>query len=182
MLYAAYEARRAAVAPLFGLAGAGTQTLRGVPQGTPVAPLARAARAVTSTVRALELTHVRPEFGIDDAVTPQGLVGVREETVLSTPFASLRHFVKDAPAAAGPPVLVIPGLAGHFATLVRGTIRTMLADHDVYVADWHNARDVRASAGPFGLDEFILHLVRFLRAIGARAGGSTPGSCRSSGS
>jgi poly(3-hydroxybutyrate) depolymerase len=63
-------------------------------------------------------------------------------------------------------VLIVPGLAGHFATLVRATVSTMLADHDVYVADWHNARDVPVAAGRFGLDEYIEHLMTFLRDIG----------------
>ncbi|WP_321167695.1 polyhydroxyalkanoate depolymerase [Baekduia soli] len=109
---------------------------------------------------------MRPDFRVDEVQTPAGRVGVQEETVVSTPFGSLRHFVKERGAEGQPRVLILPGLAGHFATLVRGTVRTMLADHDVYVADWHNARDVPRDAGRFGLDEFILHIVDFLDAIG----------------
>jgi poly(3-hydroxybutyrate) depolymerase len=63
-------------------------------------------------------------------------------------------------------VLVVPGLAGHFATLVRETVRTLLRDHEVFVADWHNARDVPVSEGHFGLDEYVEHLIGFMDAIG----------------
>ncbi len=60
-------------------------------------------------------------------------------------------------------------MSGHFATLLRATVRTMLIDHDVYITDWHNARDVPLAAGAFGFDGFVQHLVDFLRAIGPGA-------------
>ncbi len=92
-------------------------------------------------------------------------MAVREERVTATPFATLLRFTKET-GSDQPPVLLVPGLAGHFATLIRGTVTTMLPDHDVYVADWHNARGVPADAGPFGLDEYIDHLVGFMETIG----------------
>jgi poly(3-hydroxybutyrate) depolymerase len=60
-------------------------------------------------------------------------------------------------------------LSGHFATLLRETVRTLLQDHDVYITDWHNARDVPLSRGAFGLDDYIEHMMRFLAAIGPGA-------------
>jgi polyhydroxyalkanoate depolymerase len=63
-------------------------------------------------------------------------------------------------------VLVVAGLAGHFATLLRGTVSALLPDHDVYITDWHNARDVSPRHGRFGLDEYVQHLIDFLGAIG----------------
>jgi poly(3-hydroxybutyrate) depolymerase len=78
------------------------------------------------------------------------------------------HFKKDIDMAQ-PRVLVIAPLSGHFATLLRATVRTMLADHDVYITDWHNARDVSVEAGRFGFDEYIEHLIRFLEKIGPGA-------------
>jgi poly(3-hydroxybutyrate) depolymerase len=68
-----------------------------------------------------------------------------------------------------PRILVVPGLAGHFATLVRPTVRTLLSDHEVFVADWHNARDVPVSEGRFGLEEYVEHVVEFMAAIGPGA-------------
>jgi polyhydroxyalkanoate depolymerase len=66
-------------------------------------------------------------------------------------------------------VLLIAPLSGHFATLLRATVRTMLAEHDVYITDWHNARDVTTAAGRFGFDEYTGHLIRFLETIGPGA-------------
>ena len=60
-------------------------------------------------------------------------------------------------------------MSGHFATLLRDTVRTLLLDHDVYVTDWHNIRDVPFGAGRFGLDEYTEHLIDFLAAMGPGA-------------
>jgi poly(3-hydroxybutyrate) depolymerase len=61
---------------------------------------------------------------------------------------------------------VVAPLSGHFATLLHGTVKTLLPDHDVYITDWHNARDVPLSAGPFGFDDYVAHIIQFLEAIG----------------
>jgi len=116
----------------------------------------------------LRLTHTRPNFGIGSVQADGSEVAVREEIAARTPFATLLHFCKDCPDR-GPPVLIVAPMSGHFATLLRDTVRTILADHDVYITDWHNARDVPLIAGRFGLDEYIEHVIRFLQVIGAGA-------------
>ena len=63
-------------------------------------------------------------------------------------------------------MLLVAPLSGHFATLLRNTVSTLLADHDVYVTDWHNLRDVPLAAGPFGFDHYIEHVIQFLEALG----------------
>ena len=90
---------------------------------------------------------------------------VREEVASVTPFATLLHFAKDV-TVAQPRVLVVAPLAGHFATLLRATVQTLLPEHDVYLTDWHNARDVSLEHGRFGLDEYIDHVIRFLDELG----------------
>ena len=66
-------------------------------------------------------------------------------------------------------MLLVAPMSGHFATLLRATVRTMLPEHDVYITDWHNARDVPLTAGRFGFDEYIDHLIQFLETIGPGA-------------
>ena len=63
-------------------------------------------------------------------------------------------------------MLLVAPMSGHFATLLRGTVRTMLPEHDVYITDWKNARDVAREHGSFGVDEFVAHLIRFLEVMG----------------
>jgi poly(3-hydroxybutyrate) depolymerase len=95
-------------------------------------------------------------------------IAVREEAPFATPFGTLVHLRKDMPDP-GPRVLIVAPMSGHFATLLRDTARTMLADHDVYITDWHNARNVPIVAGRFGMDEYIEHLMQFLGFIGPGA-------------
>ena len=78
------------------------------------------------------------------------------------------HFKKDI-ATAQPRVLLVAPLSGHFATLLRATVRTMLPEHDVFITDWHNARDVPLNCGRFGVDEYIEHLIKFLDVMGPGA-------------
>ncbi|MEH3145319.1 MAG: polyhydroxyalkanoate depolymerase [Methylobacterium frigidaeris] len=125
-------------------------------------------RAAARMMMRAGMTHARPAYGIPSVRVGNREVPVTEEVDLRTPFGSLLHFRKDL-ARGQPRVLVVAPLSGHFATLLRGTVRTLLADHDVYITDWHNARDVPVEAGRFGFDEYVAHLVRFLEAIGEGA-------------
>ena len=90
---------------------------------------------------------------------------VTEEVITATPFATLLRFRKEGKPQQ-PKVLIVAPMSGHFATLLRDTVRTTLQDHDVYVTDWHNVRDVPLSAGRFGLDEYTDHIIDFLAAMG----------------
>jgi len=115
-----------------------------------------------------QLTHVRPPFAIDSVEDGGCTVMVREEVVDQTPFCSLLRFRKET-AVAQPAVLLVAPMSGHFSTLLRGTAKTLLRDHDVYITDWHNARDVALEHGRFGLDEYVAHLIHFLQTIGPGA-------------
>ena len=160
--------RRTVTSPVYRTATLVGDVVSRLPRAANGSLLIRALDAWSQTVSALQVTHTRPTFGIESVVVAGETVPVSEETVFSTPFASMLRFTK--PAGVGQPrVLILPGLAGHFATLVRDTVDTMLPDHDVYVADWHNARDVPVAAGRFGLDEFIEHIMVFLGEIGPGA-------------
>ncbi len=124
-----------------------------------------AANALLTLVR---LTHERPHFGIDSVESGGREVAVTEEIADGTPFCKLLHFKKDL-AVTQPRVLVVAPMSGHFTTLLRGTVHTLLRDHDVYLTDWLNVRDVPLKHGRFDLDDFIEHLSRFLRFLGPRA-------------
>ena len=114
------------------------------------------------------LSHTRPDFGIPSIMVGNREVEVREEAVRRTPFGTLLRFKKDVEAQQ-PAVLLVSPMSGHFATLLRDTIRTMLPEHDVYVTDWHNARDVPLYDGGFDFDDFIEHLILFLETMGEGA-------------
>ena len=136
--------------------------------GPPLMADHRALRNLTAVYELIArsgLTHTRPAFGIEAVTVGNRVVEVREEAAASTPFGTLLHFKKDI-AAAQPRVLMVAPLSGHFSTLLRATVQTMLPEHDVYITDWHNARDVPLTAGRFGFDEYIEHLIKFLDLMG----------------
>ncbi|WP_091738770.1 polyhydroxyalkanoate depolymerase [Phenylobacterium immobile] len=111
------------------------------------------------------LTHRRPDYGFTTIRVDGEDRPVIEEVVLSAPFGDLVRFAK-AGAPEQPRVLVVAPLSGHFATLLRGTIETLLPDNDVYITDWKNARDVPLSSGVFGFDDYVAYVIDFLAAMG----------------
>jgi poly(3-hydroxybutyrate) depolymerase len=128
-------------------------------------PASRRLKAACQIVASARPTHVRPDWGID-SVTVEGRdvevdCPVRALNAVRDPAAFARLAVSDQP-----PTLLVGPISGHFATLLRPTVRTLLADHDVYVLDWHNARDVPAAEGRFGLDEYIDHVLQAMRHLG----------------
>lgn len=114
------------------------------------------------------LSHRRPSFGIPEVKVGNQMVPVSEEEVLATPFGTLLRFAKEG-VPPQPKVLVVAPLSGHFATLLRDTVRVLLPEHDVHITDWANARDVGIWHGAFGFDEYIEHLITFLEAMGPGA-------------
>ena len=114
------------------------------------------------------LTHHRPPYRIDKVKVGNREVAVTEEVTYSTPFGSLLRFRKDIDIAQ-PKVLVVAPLSGHFATLLRNTVQVLLADNDVFITDWHNARDVPLSAGEFGMEGYISHVIDFMEKLGPRS-------------
>ena len=165
MLYEAYDAQSDLLAPARSLAALGARAFGALPPGSTGRWLGRPAYAAADVVARTTLTHARPAFGIDAVTVAGERVTVREETVAETPFGGLLRFTKDTDVAQ-PRVLVVAPLSGHFATLLRATVQTLLADHDVFITDWRNARDVRVDDGRFGIDEYVDHVIAWLEAIG----------------
>jgi polyhydroxyalkanoate depolymerase len=124
--------------------------------------------AALEMISRFRLSHTRPEFGIEEVRVGNRDVPVTIETALDLPFGKLLHFAKDVDTPQ-PRVLVVAPLSGHFSTLLAGTVRTLLGDHDVYLTDWANARDVPVEEGHFGVEDYIDYLVRFLETIGPGA-------------
>jgi poly(3-hydroxybutyrate) depolymerase len=168
MLYHAYQVQSDVMGPVRTWAGRALQAIGSGPSGIAGNGVVRNLTAAYELIARAGLTHDRPAFGIDRVMVGNREVAVRERAVLATPFGTLLHFSKDGNLVQ-PRVLLVAPLSGHFSTLLRGTVRTMLPEHDVYITDWHNVRDVAPAHGRFGLDEYIEHVIRFLEAIGPGA-------------
>ena len=125
----------------------------------------RAAAALCELIARAGLSHHRPAFGIDTVTIGGREAAVRETAVHQTPFCTLLRLEKEA-TGPQPRVLLVAPMSGHFATLLRNTAQVLLADHDVYISDWHNARDIGLQHGPFEFDDFIDHVITFLQVLG----------------
>ncbi|MGA7789543.1 MAG: polyhydroxyalkanoate depolymerase [Xanthobacteraceae bacterium] len=163
MLYLAYQLQSDFMTPVRAWASLAVGS--GSPSLLSDHPAMRNLTAVYELIARAGLTHTRPPFGIDTVTVGNREVEVHEEAAATTPFGTLLHFKKDI-ATAQPRVLLVAPLSGHFSTLLRATVRTMLPDHDVFITDWHNARDVPLTAGRFGMDEYTDHLIKFLETMG----------------
>ena len=168
MLYQAYQAHADLMFPIRALASGGAAVIGLAPLGLSSNTALRNLTAAYELISRAQLTHTRPAYGIKSVVVGNREVEVREEAALKTPFGTLLHFKKDIETAQ-PRVLLVAPLSGHFATLLRETVRTMLPEHDVYITDWHNARDIPLADGQFGFDDYTHHVIRFLETIGPGA-------------
>ncbi len=167
MLYHAYEMTHAALAPMRQMARFSREAL-----SSPANPLAASygarvgAASLDMFIKATK-RYAKPEFELDSTVVDGAKVAVTEEITLSLPFCNLLHFKRDTKADA-PKLLIVAPLSGHYATLLRGTVKEMLPDHDVYITDWTDARDVPLSAGDFDLDDYTDYLIQFCEVLGPR--------------
>ena len=167
MLYQTYQFYSDVMAPARNFAELGLSATAPF-TGEGGGPWVRKFAAACELVSRARLTHTRPAYGIASVRVGNRDVPVTEEALAATPFGTLLHFKKDIEQAQ-PRVLVVAPLSGHFATLLRETVKTLLADHDVCITDWHNARDIPLSAGRFGFEDYVDHIIQWLRVLGPGA-------------
>ncbi|HZB91493.1 MAG TPA: polyhydroxyalkanoate depolymerase [Stellaceae bacterium] len=165
MLYETYQAHSDAFGPVRWMA----QAMKGLlNQPWPMVahhPVIRSAAAACEMVARAGMWHERPDFGIRGTCVDGRPVAVDEVPAIRHPFCTLLHFKKDI-AVEQPRILLVAPLSGHFATLLRGTVETLLPENDVYITDWVNARNVPLLYGRFDLDDFIDLIASFLRELG----------------
>jgi poly(3-hydroxybutyrate) depolymerase len=168
MKYQIYQTKDDLLHPLREAARFGAAWVRAWDLGCMTPPLFRAVGAASELFAEARLTHHRPDYGITTVQIGNRTAVITEETADDTPFGTLLHFRKDI-AVEQPRVMLVAPMSGHFATLLRQTVRTMLPDHDLYITDWKNARDIPPSDGIFGFDSYVEHLIRFQRVMGPGA-------------
>jgi poly(3-hydroxybutyrate) depolymerase len=168
LIYEAYQAREDFLAP-FRVAADLTAAVLRTPHAGPFGNFfARSVAASAELLSRAKLVHERPSYRLESVTMGGREIAVREEAVLDTPFGTLLHFAKDI-RTTQPRVLMVAPMAGHFATLLRDTVKTLLPDDDVFITDWKNARDISRHAGRFGLDEYLDTVMLFLETIGEGA-------------
>jgi poly(3-hydroxybutyrate) depolymerase len=168
MFYQMYELNHAAMAPMRAYADAMRLTFR-----NPVNPMSHTpfGRSVAAGFELFERTtrrYGKPEFGLKETSLNTGRVSVHEKVVWSRPFCDLIHFERTLPAnhRPDPKILIVAPMSGHYATLLRGTVETLLPKAEVYITDWTDARMVPITEGRFDLDDYIDYIISMLHALG----------------
>ena len=172
MLYQLYETQRSLMEPLTDLAHSASKVY-----GNPLSllgqsPFAQRFSAGYDLMHRLGKDYEKPEFGLRTVAVEGVEVAIHERIEIDKPFCQLRRFKRftDDPATlqklkVQPVVLIVAPLSGHYATLLRDTVKTMLKDHKVYITDWKNARLVPLSEGRFSLDDYINYVQEFIRHL-----------------
>lgn len=164
MIYALHELQYAANAPLRFWAETSQQLFTN--PFSPLAYLPHSSRVAAGSELLARVVrrYEKPEFGLDHTVIGGETVAVREEVVESKPFCNLLRFRREA-SLDHPKVLVVAPLSGHYATLLRDTVRALLPDHDVYITDWIDARQVPLAEGYFHFADYVAYVQDFLRLL-----------------
>ena len=119
------------------------------------------------TERSFKRMVAKPDWGIRTFTHEDGrdhLVNI--ETVVSRPFGDLIHFNVSGRPEQPRKILLVAPMSGHYATLLRSTVKSLIVNCEVYVTDWHNARDIPVSEGKFDIEDYTLYLVDFMKALG----------------
>ena len=172
MLYQLYETQRSLMEPFVDLAQAAAKIFGKNDSPLAQIPFVQRVSAGYDLLYRLGKDYEKPVFGIH-AVDVDGVeVAIHERIELNKPFCELRRFKRfsDDVTTLGklkgqPAVLIVAPLSGHYATLLRDTVKTMLKDHKVYITDWKNARTVPLSDGAFHLDDYVNYVQEFIRHL-----------------
>lgn len=168
MFYQMYELNHAAMTPW----RAAAEAMR-IAYSNPFNPISltaygRAAAAGFEVFERATRRYGKPEFGLTHTVIGDDEVSVHEQNIWSKPFCNLKHFERVLPAniERGPKVLLVAPMSGHYATLLRGTVETLLPHADVYITDWIDARMVPLADGSFDLDDYIDYVIEMIHFLG----------------
>ena len=168
MLYQLHEMQRSFLTPLMNWADASAKLFANPVSPLAHTPFAQRIAAGYELMYRLGKDYEKPRFEIDTVLVNGSDVAIVEDIALNKAFCRLIHFKKDwkgAQPVAQPKVLLVAPLSGHHSTLLRDTVRGLLAEHDVYITDWTDARMVPLSAGAFHLDDYIFYVQDFIRLL-----------------
>ena len=177
MLYKVYEAQRTMMEPFVDFAQAAAKLYGSTTSPFGQNPLAQRVAAGYSLIYRLGKDYEKPSFDIQTVDVDGTSIAIHERVEIDKPFCELRRFKRFSDDTATlaklkgqPAVLLVAPLSGHYATLLRDTVKTMLKDHKVYITDWTNARNVPLSDGSFHLDDYVNYVQEFIRHLQGKYG------------
>jgi poly(3-hydroxybutyrate) depolymerase len=168
MLYQLYEMQRLAMEPMRAMVS-GAMAFMDMPENMlRDTPLGRMTNAALDSFEHTTRNFVKPAFGHHTTLIDGAPVEVTEEVSLRLPWCDLLHFKRAAHRPNDPTLLIVAPMSGHFATLLRGTVEAFLPDHEVYITDWQDAKDMPLTAVGFDLDDYIDYIKAFTEHLGPK--------------
>ncbi len=164
-LYAMHEFQHASLAPVRLMASLGKQIFSNPLNPISYTDLGKKMSAGSELLERMTRHYSKPSFGITETTANGKVVAVKEEIVDSKTFCNLLHFKQDTNVYK-PRLLITAPMSGHYATLLRGTVRDMLPHCDVYITDWLDARDVPIAEGNFNLHNYVDYIINFFKILG----------------
>lgn len=171
MLYSIYETQRRALQPFSQALNFVSQSMEQVEMFFPTNPAFNVVKAQTNWLSEFTKTYPKPSFNINTINLKGKIYPIKEEIVSKKGFCELIHFKKIGLDNQQPALLVVAPLSGHFATLLRDTVKQSLTDFDVYVTDWTNPADIPVEEGDFGFDDYIQYVIDFIAQLNDIHGG-----------
>ncbi len=166
MLYHVYEMQRVALAPM-RMAATGALNMLDLPfNPLRETPLGRISAAALDSFEHTTRAFGKPAWGLPTTRIDGVDVAVHEEVAVRKPWCDLLRFRRETHRPQDPTVLMVAPMSGHYATLLRGTVQAFLPDHNVYITDWRDARDMPAMGPDFNLDDYVDYVMAFIEHLG----------------
>ncbi|WP_335904920.1 polyhydroxyalkanoate depolymerase [Acidisphaera sp. L21] len=166
MLYQMYDLQRLAMQPMRAMVSGALSLMEDNPLRE--TPFGRVTAAALDSFEHTTRTFVKPAFGHTMTVIDGEPVDITEEISLRLPWCDLLHFKRAVSRPNDPTLLIVAPMSGHFATLLRGTVQAFLPDHEVYITDWQDAKDMPMSSPVFDLDDYIDYVQQFCEHLGPK--------------
>jgi poly(3-hydroxybutyrate) depolymerase len=165
MLYHMHEAQRLAMQPIRLWTRMAKMGLNNPFNPMAYTPYGRHMASLGEVFEHMTQRYDKPEWGIDATTVDGQTVKVSREVAIQRTYCHLLHFRRHT-RREDPRLLIVAPLSGHYATLLRGTVETLLPNHDVYITDWQDCRMIPVSADRFNLNDYVDYLVDFLHYLG----------------
>ena len=168
-LYPFFEMNHAALQPMRLMANMGLSFWQHEANPLRDTSLGRQAAASLTMFERATRRYAKPDFDIAETTIGGKAVAIEEQITWQSPFCQLIHFAKPSGTKKQPKLLMVAPMSGHYATLLRDTVKSMLPNFDCYVTDWQDARDIPMEAGSFDLDDYTDTVIEMLHHLGERA-------------
>lgn len=165
LLYSLFETTKNMIGKPIENSAMAMETIFSNPMPLGFVPGAKEVKSFFNLTNRIHKSYIKPEWKIDTCSINKKTYNIKRVDVVKKPFGNLLHFQKEGFDRKLPTLLIVAPMSGHYPTLLRETVKTLMKDHDVFITEWINARDVPVYHGEFSLDDYVRYLMEFSRFL-----------------